>query len=328
MYHDLIEKTIDFIKSIKEYKTAIFFNGGKDSVVMMDLIKRAYNNNLDIPIIFVEKPDEFPEMLEFIESLELNIIKVKDMKESIRDLMDKDSITHIFTGIRHNDPYGSKTNMIQMTDKDWPQVYLVNPLIKWEYHDIWYYIFDRDLEYCKLYDQGYTSLGQIGNTFKNSLLFNSNHKKYQAAYKLKDGKYERYGRINCTLPLTLEGPVVHGQKNGKKIGFPTANINTKLEKNVKLDYGVYYGIIDFSEEEKEKKFVMSYGQNTLYWDSKYTTLELHILDLQTEDFYGKILKFEIKGYIRPMEKLVTVPELVDAINQDIEIARWTLSSNL
>lgn len=321
MYHELDKKTVDFITTLKEYKTAIFFNGGKDSVVMLDLIKRAYDDNLQIPIIFVEKSDEFPEMLEFIEGLELNITKVKDMKESIKELVEKDNITHIFTGIRHNDPYGSKTNMIQKTDKDWPQVYLVNPLINWEYHDIWYYIFDRDLEYCKLYDQGYTSLGQIGNTFKNSLLFDHDNKKYHEAYKLKDGKYERYGRINCTLPLTLEGPVVHGQKNGKKIGFPTANINIK---NVKLDYGVYYGIVDFSEEEKNKKFVMSYGQNTLYWDSSYTTLELHILDLQTEDFYGKTLQFEIKGYIRPMEKLVTVPELVEAINRDIEIARANL----
>jgi len=317
-----IIKIIEIIKSFKEYKTAIFFNGGKDSIVLLDLIKRAFIDISMVPIIYIEKSDEFPEMLEFIESLGLtNIIKTHDMKDTIKALVNDYQITHVFTGIRSTDPYGKKTSLIQKTDSDWPQVLLVNPLIDWTYHDIWIYIFDRDLEYCELYDQGYTSLGQIGNTFKNSLLFDHIKKVYLPAYKLKDGKDERNGRIKYTLPLVLEGEVIHGQKNGKSIGFPTANIS--INSNTKLDYGVYYGLLDFNGEIK--KFVMSYGQNTLYFNSKYTTLELHILDLITEDFYGKILKFEIKGFIRNMENLVTVPELICAINKDIDIAIYNLT---
>ncbi len=323
MNHKLIEKTVDFIKSYKDNKLAFFFNGGKDSIVLLDLIKKALGEHSEIPIIFVEKSDEFPEMIEFIEnlSLKLNITKVDDMKIAIEKLIENNGITHIFTGIRHNDPYGSKTDMIQKTDKDWPQVYLLNPILNWDYYDIWYYIFDQDLEYCKLYDQGYTSLGQLGNTFKNSLLFDHQEKKYQAAYKLKDGKDERLGRINKKLPLFLEGTVIHGQKNGKKLGFPTANMDIG---NIGLDFGIYYGLVEFDGEIK--KFVMSYGQNTLFFDSKHTSLELHILDLITNDFYGKTLKFEIKGFIRNMEKLVTAKELIDAINKDINIARYNLDN--
>lgn len=322
MNHNLTENTIDFIKSYKDHKSAFFFNGGKDSIVLLDLIKRSLGcKNLKNPIIFVEKSDEFPEMIEFIESLELNITKVNDMKVAIKKLIENNGTTHVFTGIRHNDPYGSKTSMIQKTDKDWPQIYLLNPLLNWDYHDIWYYIFDRDLEYCKLYDQGYTSLGQLGNTFKNSLLFDHQEKKYQAAFKLKDGKNERLGRINGKLPLCLEGKVIHGQKNGKKTGFPTANIDIG---NIGLDFGIYYGIVDF--DGKIKKFVMSYGQNTLFFDSIHTSLELHILDFVTDDFYGKTLKFEIKGFIRTMEKLVTADELINAINKDIAIAKYNLDN--
>ena len=317
--NNIFNKTIEYINLFKENKCALFFNGGKDSVVLLNLVKKVFCTLDNIFIAYIEKDDEFPEIKQFIQNLNIKILKFNDMKNAIGELVEQYQITHAFTGIRLSDPYGPKTSLLQKTDPDWPQIMLINPLINWTYHDIWLYIFDDDLEYCKLYDQGYTSLGYCNNTFKNNLLFDHSKKQYLEAYKLKDGKYERNGRINCKLPIILEGTVVHGHKNGKSLGFPTANIAIH---DPPLDLGVYYGILDFNGQTK--KFVMSNGKNTLFWDSKQHTLEIHILDLVVDDFYGKVLKFEVLGFIRKMEKIFTKAELIDLINKDIDIAYYNI----
>ena len=313
---------MELIKTFKNDKISVFFNGGKDSIVLLNLIKQVFD--LSTPIIFILKQNEFPEILEYVDQIckdyKLNIMVFSSMKEAIKTLTQEHNITHAFTGIRSIDPYGNKTSLVQKTDSDWPQITLVNPLLNWSYGEIWSYILDNNLPYCKLYDEGYTSLGQTNNTFKNHLLFDLTNKKYLPAYCLQDNTNERIGRINCTLPLTLKGPVIHGNKRGKELGFPTANI---LENEIQLDDGIYYGTLKFNGELK--KFVMSYGKN-VHFNNKNTTLEIHILDLKTEDFYGKELKFTISGFIRKMDKFTNIEELVNSINRDIIIAKYNLEN--
>lgn len=69
------------------------------------------------------------------------------------------------------------------------------------------------------------------------------------------------------LPLTLAGIVVHGDKRGKQLVFPTANIS--LPNTLNLKKGVYYGQLIFDGESKN--FVMSYGDN-IHFDKQNTTL--------------------------------------------------------
>lgn len=318
-----MNQTIEFIKTLKNEKISVFFNGGKDSIVLLDLLSHIFDLS-KIPVIYVIKNNEFPEVEKYVEIItkkyNLNLVKSTDMKNAISDLVNQ-KITHAFTGIRLTDPYGSKTSLIQKTDNDWPQILLVNPLLHWSYGDIWKYILNYNLEYCKLYDNGYTSLGQIHNTFQNYLLFDSINKKYLPAYclTLDSDINERIGRIDHTLPLVYRGQVIHGNKKGKSLGFPTANI--LINNDIKLSYGVYYGTLNFNNEIK--KFVMSYGPN-IHFDAKNKTLELHILDLKTDDFYGKILEFQVKGFIRKMDKFTNIEELVKSINKDIDIAIYNL----
>lgn len=118
-----------------------------------------------------------------------------------------------FMGTRRTDPYCSHLNSIQVTnqiicrithelvilqitDPDWPQVMRCSPFLDWHYTDIWDYLLYYKVPYCKLYDYGYTSLGNAVNTIRNpSLRFCEGDKEvYLPAYKMLNEKNERSGR--------------------------------------------------------------------------------------------------------------------------------------
>ena len=183
---------IEDLLADKDKHFALFFNGGKDSTVLLHLVQQA-SMGRKVLMVYIEDDDEFPEIREYVAATLPNVLRYNDMKEAIRDVTDRYSITHIFTGIRKTDPYGAKTDLIAATDADWPFVYLVNPLLHWTYEDIWDYILKNDLKYCSLYDQGYTSLGNTKNTKKNPLL--QHESGYYPACMLKDATQERSGRI-------------------------------------------------------------------------------------------------------------------------------------
>jgi FAD synthetase len=65
----------------------------------------------------------------------------------------------------------------------WPPFMRINPLLNWAYEDVWAYLRAIGAKHCKLYDQGYTSLGSIGNTAPNSALRRTDGT-YAPAYKL------------------------------------------------------------------------------------------------------------------------------------------------
>ncbi|XP_021640449.1 uncharacterized protein LOC110635429 isoform X3 [Hevea brasiliensis] len=73
--------------------------------------------------------------------------------------------------------------------------------------DVWAFILTCKVEYCKLYDQGYTSIGSVHDTVPNSLLCindSSCNKKFKPAYLLADGRLERAGRVK-KLSLSIPG---------------------------------------------------------------------------------------------------------------------------
>jgi FAD synthetase len=80
------------------------------------------------------------------------------------------------------------------TDADWPSTMRINPILDWNYGDVWNYLLLYKVPYCSLYDQGYTSLGNNSNTSKNPSLKTADGS-YLPAYLLKDYSEERKGRI-------------------------------------------------------------------------------------------------------------------------------------
>lgn len=81
----------------------------------------------------------------------------------------------------------------------------VNPILNWEYGQVWQFLREFSIPYCSLYDAGYTSLGKTIDTVPNPYLLkkgsssSNEQEEYWPAYMLADGSYERAGRIKKTL---------------------------------------------------------------------------------------------------------------------------------
>ena len=296
-------------------KLAVSFNGGKESIIVLRMIMTIYPN---AKVFYVRDDRDFPEIIESInhsrQDYQIDLLLYDDLKSAITDLKDNHNIEAILNGFRRSDPH-APTEHFQLTDNDWPQIVRVSPLLDWSYSEIWDYIIKHDINYCRLYDRGYTSIGTKDNTFPNHLLYNENG--YSRAADLSDGTKERIGRIATPLPITLEGRVIKGKGWGNKmLGIPTANLDIDVD-NIPLDTGVYYGTIKLSSLD-EKMFVMSCGTNPQFGDRSF---EVHIIDIPYMDLYDKELTINITGFIRPMERFDTIDMLKNVIRRDIEIAK-------
>jgi riboflavin kinase / FMN adenylyltransferase len=117
-------------------------------------------------------------------------------------------------------------------------------------------------------------------------------------------------------PYNLSGTVVTGQQLGRKIGFPTANLQIDPLKFLPR-YGVY--AVNVAIDNRTVNGVMNLGCRPTI-DGKGVTIEVHILDW-TDDIYGKELQVSLKQFIRPEQKFASIDDLKTQIAIDCEIAR-------
>jgi riboflavin kinase/FMN adenylyltransferase len=113
-------------------------------------------------------------------------------------------------------------------------------------------------------------------------------------------------------PFRVEGVVVEGDRRGKLLGFPTANLDTVPEQLLPPK-GIYVG------EALGRRAAISIGVNPHYGG---TTLrvEAHLLDFDG-DLYGERLVVELWERLRDERAFASEAELVEAIAADVEAAR-------
>lgn len=189
---------------------AVSYNGGKDCLVMLVLLlatvfkKYSSNNTIKgkLDAIYINSEAPFPTVCDFITKsatqFHLTPITILDgLKEGFKYYLNQTpKVKAIVVGIRHSDPYGSTLKYEQLTDGDWPRFLRIHPILHWDYVHIWDFLIGCNLEYCEMYDKGYTSLGGVNNTVRNPYLKQENGE-YLPAYMLKDDadNRERLGRI-------------------------------------------------------------------------------------------------------------------------------------
>ena len=105
-------------------------------------------------------------------------------------------------GTRKNDPNCGAQEFFSPSSSWMPPFMRVNPILTWSYGQVWRFLRHFDLNYCSLYDQGYTSLGKQTDTFPNPSLRESSSAadgssaSYLPAYMLTDWTLERAGRVS------------------------------------------------------------------------------------------------------------------------------------
>jgi riboflavin kinase/FMN adenylyltransferase len=119
-----------------------------------------------------------------------------------------------------------------------------------------------------------------------------------------------------TLPMTLRGTVTHGDKRGRVLGFPTANLDGGLSD---MAYGVYASTTRIADEEKVWPSVTSYGTRPTF-EGTDQRIETHILDFQG-DLYDREIEVRLLAFIRPELRFTSVEALVTAMRDDIQQVR-------
>jgi len=120
-------------------------------------------------------------------------------------------------------------------------------------------------------------------------------------------------------PWFVTGEVVHGDKRGRELGFPTANI--RLDPQCGLRHGVYAVRIGLGEQRYDG--VANFGRRPMF-DTGVVLLEVYLFDFDG-DLYGKTLDVAFVAWIRPELKFDTVAELMRQMVEDARVARAFLA---
>lgn len=123
----------------------------------------------------------------------------------------------------------------------------------------------------------------------------------------------------------VSGTVVKGYGRGaRELGFPTANLSSEaVDRLAPLGNGVYYGYCKLKNQVFP--MVMSIGKNDFYKNDKKSA-EVHILETFEDDFYGETLGVIVFEFIREQKDFENISLLIEAINNDIRLAKQKLST--
>ncbi len=112
------------------------------------------------------------------------------------------------------------------------------------------------------------------------------------------------------------GKVIHGEKQGRKLGYPTANIQMEYPYKLIPSNGVYFVHVQLpgSFGDKSKYGMMNIGHKPTMGEFE-RGIEVYLFDFQG-DLYGQPLTIQMLEYLRPEQKFDSKEALVQAIDGD------------
>ncbi|HET6830361.1 MAG TPA: bifunctional riboflavin kinase/FAD synthetase [Solirubrobacterales bacterium] len=114
-------------------------------------------------------------------------------------------------------------------------------------------------------------------------------------------------------PFMFEGEVVSGDRRGRTLGFPTANV-VPDERYVHPGYGVYAAFANGLPA------AVNVGVRPTFESGRGVLIETHMID-HDEDLYGRPLRVAFVKRLRGEKRFASADELVDQMRQDVAEAR-------
>ena len=131
------------------------------------------------------------------------------------------------------------------------------------------------------------------------------------------GKVELAGEL-LGRPYSLSGKVVTGDRRGRLLGYPTANIELDSPKKLVPDNGIYFVVVRLGTE---KYFGMaSIGVRPTFQSTGTRTMEVHILDFD-KDIYGNEIRIGFLRRMRSEFKFDSAEQLIQQMHKDRELSK-------
>ena len=134
---------------------------------------------------------------------------------------------------------------------------------------------------------------------------------------LQEGEVEMAARC-LGYPYFVSGKVMPGVQEGRKLGFPTANIEVTAEKLIPAP-GVYAVTARLEGSAALKPAMMNIGTRPTFGENEQT-LEVHILDFE-DNIYGKELLVSFDRRLRGERKFRSAEDLAGQLRKDAEEVR-------
>ena len=178
---------------------------------------------------------------------------------------------------------------------------------------------DRSGDFSMLYEYGKAN----GFSVKNTDTFESQGERISSTLVrriINEGDFPRAAEL-LGRPFEIKGRVMHGKKLGRKLGFPTANINiNRLRAPLS---GVYAVLVKTESEIFEG--AANVGIRPTIGDLERPLLEVHIFNFD-RDIYGSFLRVEFLHKIRDELKFNDLGRLVTRIQKDMDqIQKWFMT---
>jgi riboflavin kinase / FMN adenylyltransferase len=120
-------------------------------------------------------------------------------------------------------------------------------------------------------------------------------------------------------PWFVSGTVVHGDKRGRELGFPTANIVP--DPACGLRHGIYAVRVGYRGRRYDG--VASFGRRPMF-DAGTVLLEVFLFDF-SGDLYGETIDVAFIAFIRDEAKFASAKELIRQMDEDCRLAREALA---